>query len=776
MADSKDHQDDIVTDRPPPDEGDESVSRRDVFGMVGLVAVGTIAGAAAGVVHKKIVERPKHDASGLALDKPWVPGAERYGRYEEKWFNTSCAQCPAGCGIRVRVVGGRAVRIEGNPENPLNRGGVGPRGLAGLQTLYDPDRIMGPLVRENGTLVPISWDKARAIVIEKLRALRLANKTHELLVMTGRERGFFYELLSRFCRVFGTPNFVDGTPSRTSVIAQAMEAMIGTYTRPSYDWTQVRYALSIEAGFLEDACQSVYLSRVAGLLRRSEDGQRATIVHAGSTFDLTGYNADDHLHIRPGTGGALALGICHVLIRDDLYDDTFVKEHTKGFEAFAKMVKENFSPEQTAAKTGTTKKLIEHIAHRLAERRPSFAFVDERSLGYTNGLDTAMAVLALDGLLGALGTIVRAEPQPPYADWPDPIIDATAKAGLERPRLDKARTKEYPRARSVHETLPDALVGEGKPSMLFVDHANPVWARAQPARWKKALEGIPFIVSFSPFRDETVDSVAHLVLPDHTYLESWDDASAAPGVGIPVAGIRRPVVDPVHDTRATGDFLLEVARLMGDPLASSFPWGNFRAAVDARMKGLHLARRGTIVEASERTFIARLYERGFWAETDPIFPPIDKVELFASWSDAEFAGDEATYPLKLIAYRPLGYSEGSGANQPWLRHVRGRPHVSFAGTPAYFHPDDAPELRSGDVVTVTSPFGSILVEAFPDPQGIRGAVAIPVGLGHEAFGRFAKGRGSNVRHLLGPGPAPKTGANMFGSTRVKLAKAVGGAK
>ena len=101
-----------------------------------------------------------------AIVKPPVPGAEHWRRFEEKTIVSACAQCDAGCGIRVRVVEGRAVKIDGQPDNPINRGGIGPRGLAGLQVLYDPDRIEQPLRRKGprgaGAWEPVSWESALA--------------------------------------------------------------------------------------------------------------------------------------------------------------------------------------------------------------------------------------------------------------------------------------------------------------------------------------------------------------------------------------------------------------------------------------------------------------------------------------------------------------------------------------------------------------------------------------------------------------------------------------
>src|SRR5262249_53399855 len=137
---------------------EKGLSRREALRRFGLVgggaAVATTLAASTPACREPPWEKDGPDPTRRALDKPLVPGADRYATGGERWVNTSCAQCPAGCGVRVRVVEGRAVRIEGNPANPLNQGGIGPRGLAALQGLYDADRLPGPLVREGGQLRP----------------------------------------------------------------------------------------------------------------------------------------------------------------------------------------------------------------------------------------------------------------------------------------------------------------------------------------------------------------------------------------------------------------------------------------------------------------------------------------------------------------------------------------------------------------------------------------------------------------------------------------------
>ncbi|TMQ15882.1 MAG: hypothetical protein E6J90_13585 [Deltaproteobacteria bacterium] len=725
-------------------------------------------GAAAAAVLPGCRPRSHDDPTSRSQRKPYVPGAEDYATYEERWFASSCAQCPAACGIRVRVVEGRAVRIEGNRDNPLNRGGIGVRGLSGLQALYDPDRVPGPLLRRAGALVPVSWDEALGVLAAALRELR-PRAPERLLVISGQERGFVHELLARLCTAYGTPNFVDGAPGHGAPLARAMELSLGVRDLPAFGWAHANAILSLEAGLLEDACRSIYFARLAAELRRDRV-HRAQLIHAGPTFDLAAFNADRWLRIHPGTAGALALGLCHVVMRDGLYDTEAV-DRAGGLAGFRDLVAD-FAPERAAAITGVPAAAIPELAHALWERRPVLTVVDERSLAFSNGVDTARAALALSTLLGAVengGGGLRIPPSPPYAAWPAVAADDAARRGLATARLDGAGRAPYPAARAVLDTLPDAILAS-PPAIALLYHANPAYARAQPRRWRDALSRIPLVVSFSPFLDETT-AAAHLVLPDHTYLERFEDATPAPGLPRAVAGIRRPVVAPLHDTRPTGDVVLELARRIGDPVARALPWPTARDAIEERLLGLHAAARGTIVEASPRGFLDRLTEAGFWAEADDAPLRIAHVELPARWSPPVFDGDPAAFPLVLLAYRPLGYAEGSGANQPWLHALRSRPGLADWTLAASISPHDAPAgLATGDLVRVTSPSGSLVLPAHVDPRLAPGCVAIPTGGGHAALGRWARGVGVNVMELLPARPAPDTGASLLCATRVRVTR------
>jgi anaerobic selenocysteine-containing dehydrogenase len=493
------------------------------------------------------------------------------------------------------------------------------------------------------------------------------------------------------------------------------------------------------------------------------------LIHAGPAFDLAAYNADRWLRIRPGTAGAVALAICHVLLRDGTYADELVdRAHDlAGFRALAAA----YSPAAAAAITGADAGALEDLAHELWDRRPVLAVVDERSLAFTNGLATAQIAVALSALLGSLEDPrggLRIAPTAPTAAWPEPVLDATAERALSTARLDGAGDAPYTGARAVLDALPDAIAAT-PPQLALLYHANPTYARAQPDRWRAALAKVPFVVSFAPYLDETVADVAHLVLPDHTYLERLDDATPLPGVPRAVAGVRQPVVTPVHDTRATADVLLDLARRLGAPLAQALPWHTARDAFEERWLGLHTAARGSIVEPTAKAFLARFYERGFWADDRDPPPTTPSLTLPTAWNEPRWDGDAARFPLLLVPYHPLGHADGSGANQPWLRNLSPRPGLDGWAFAASLSPADAPPgARDGARIRVTSPHGSLELPLHLDARMTPGSIAIPTGGGHRAYGRWARGFGVNVMTLLAAAPADETGASLLCTTRVRV--------
>lgn len=801
----------------------ERLSRRQFFRGIGLAALTGLPACAAA---------PSGDP--FRIEKPPVPGAEKWRRYQERRIATACGQCAAGCGVAVRVVEGRGVRIDGEPDNPVNRGGIGPRGRSGLEVLYDPDRVRQPLRRKGArgahSLAPVSWSDALGELGRRLAELRARGEPHRLAIVCGRARGTVRDLWERFALAYGTPNHFDGLSRADGPVAQAMDLLQGVHEIPAYDWGSTRYVLSLGAGVLEASCQAIYFARAAARMRRGRPTERGKIVHVEPSRSRTAANADEWISILPGTYAAFALGIAHVLVRDGAYDREFLEERCFGFEDWSdeqgrrhrglrSLLLSTYAPGQAGALCGVPATTIERIAREIAAERPALAITDPRATRASNGLQVAMATHALNVLLGSIdrpgGVLVQRSA--PIAEWPAVVLDDAARAGSREARLDGAGGRRYPIGRSALEALPDALLS-GSPyaaDLLLLDYANPLYSGTNPQRWRRALDKVPFIVTFTPFLDETAAEVADLVLPDHTYLERFEDAAPAPSVGFAVFGVRQPVVEPLYDTRHTGEAILDIARGLGGPVAAAFPWKDFRTLLVQRITSLQKSQRGSIREDSSAKFLRELFQRGFWEEppyeyghwSEVIRTPSGRVELFSrrlwealhdlaersgkspqdllrEWGfvpDLDVAclphhdpirwqGAQEDYPLVLDPYTPGTYAVGSGANLPLLQELVTEPGLSAWKTTAEIHPETAAAfgVRAGDTVEVQSLEGRLTLPVHLDAGVHPEAVRIAQGGGHTAFGRFARGHGANVMDLVAPSLDPLGGTPSYLGTRVRI--------
>lgn len=789
-------------------------TRRDL-----LIAAGA-AGAGASLLGACSAEDP-YDPH-----KPAVPGSAGWARGEERYISTACGQCDAGCGIQVRVVEGRAVKIEGSPQCPINRGGVGPRGLSAPQVLYDPDRIREPLRRvgARGTddWEPVSWEDAIAILAERLGGLREKGEGHRLGILSGRRRGFSAELWRRFAEAYGTPNLFDASSAQDGAQLAAMRMMQGVDELPAYDWENTRFVLSLGSGVLDASCQLLHFVRARGEHRGGQG--RARVVHVGSVHSRTAMMADEWLRTAPESHGALALALAHVLVRDGLHDADFVEQHGLGFEpwtdadgrehrGFAQLLME-YAPDRVSQICELPAKRIEDLAQRLAESKPSFVFSGSESLRASNGVQTALAVHALNALLGAIdrpGGLLVERPAP-LAEWPEVEPDEIAEAGLEQPAIHQNSM------RAPIDALPGRLLGDarGQLDTLLVYYANPAYTRPNPGRWREALNQVPFIATFSPYFDETTSQLADLVLPDDSWLERWEDSGAAPSLGRAVFTFRQPVVEQLHSTRNTADVLIGVAGELGEEVAAAFPWPDMKDAFKKRIIGLYKAKEGSIVESKGSDFLKRFYEEGCWYSDEYEYEDWERVlrtdsgrfEFFSTalWADLQERaaeseqpveqlalalagfddpdrlclpdyrpgathGDPGAFPLLLVPYRGGNYAQGYGTALPWLAELvpwRGRPMWC---TEVELHPLAAAPLgiRTGDRVRVRSAVGTIEGTARLTEGVRRELVHIPQGGGHTAGGRYARGWGANVMELVSAETLdPLGGSSPLWGTRVAI--------
>jgi anaerobic selenocysteine-containing dehydrogenase len=401
--------------------------------------------------------------------------------------------------------------------------------------------------------------------------------------------------------------------------------------------------------------------------------------------------------------------------------------------------------------------------------------------------------------------------------------DAIARKGLNVERIDGGtnlpvlRHQPYLFAENVLSAKPY------KPQVLFLYYTNPLFSNPSADLFSKAFSEIPLIVSFSPYLDDST-LYADLILPDHTPLERWQDDPLFLNSGFPVLGIRQPVIEPLYETKATGDVLLHMAKAFGGEIERAFPWNDFKEVLLYGIKGIFDAKRGDTFGLQFDQAWTRLLERGgWWAPSyktfdefwkllqekggwwDPIYnfqewdrifqTPSKKFEFYAEtlrqshpfftsgelrdssllphWEETKGREDEKKYPFHLHTFRTMALTGSRNTNQPWLQASVGSYLFERWETWVEINPETAKQLEIADEdwVWVESPKGRIIARARLYKGAMPDVVNIPFGEGHQSGGRWAKGLGENPYRLLQDDRDPLTGYPMNGITRVRIYKA-----
>jgi len=742
-------------------------------------------GAAAGTALSPIPWKLADDSSIWTQMWPWTPVPEEG---EVTYEDSTCTLCPGGCGISVRKVGNRAVKIEGKEGHPINDGGLCLLGLSGLQLLYGPTRITAPLKqageRGEGKWRRISWSEALSTVASRLEGIRKSGDAHMVGAVAGSASGITAHLLKRFLTAYGSPNFVS-IPSMEDTYRQILHLMQGGTGSAGFDLEHSDCILSFGSGLLDGWGSPVRMFRANSAWR----DRGAKVIQIEPRLSRTAAKSDRWVPIVPGTEGELAMGVAFALIRGSHYRKTFTDQYAAGFEdwtdeqgrshkGFRRLVLENYPLERVEKKTGVSRDDIVVIAKEMADASGPIAICGSGKGLIPGSLSTFAAVHALNGLMGSINTAggIWSVPGPDYIQWPHISGDSDA----DEPRADATGDRTYPHPAGPANRFFDAIADSDTYPMkaLLISGANPCYTLPDPQKITAALEKVPMVISFSPYLDETALH-ADLVLPNHTYLERWEDVPVAAGIQKPVIGLTRPVVQPLYQTRHTGDVLIEVAKRMGGDLAAAFPWRSFESCLKQtlRSKWRTLLRKGY---SEDSRFRPPEWSAGFDTPSGKFeFVPSNlpnasalKGGLYGPSASAEDDTD-SSYPLMLIPYDSIRLAGGSIGAPPFA--VKTVPNDVLRGDELFVEINpataEALRLRDGKRATLSTPKGTatVRVRLF---EGIRpNVVAIPRGLGHTAYGEFLADKGINVNGLIGPVEDPFTGLDAAWGISARLSRA-----
>lgn len=648
------------------------------------------------------------------------------------WKSSVCPLCAAGCGVTARVMDGDAEvfrqgqagvtrmglvrKLEGDPDHPLSKGRLCVRGQAAVQVTYHPDRLVAPQRRSgergSGQFTEISWDEALTSLVERLDAAAAAPAS--LAFVSRPRRGRRHELVAEFLRRFGAPAPVSFEIFDDAVLRRANELSFSRHQLPTFDLARTNYLLNFGADLLGTWNSPLAHSVAYGAMRQGRGGTRPKFVQVEPRMSQTGASADEWLAVRPGTEGALALGLAHVVMKAGLRPAGGGGRAGAQLEGWSAGLPA-FTPEAVEKETGVSAARIERLAREFAAYGPAVAVIGGAPLAQTNGLAQALAVNALNALVGSVGVEGGVSFMP---QGPSPVAPA--------------------------RTLREALTA-APPQVLLLDDTNPVFAA--PAAWKVTdwLRQVPFIASFGSFIDET-SALADLILPDHSFLESWVESAPESGAATAVATVAGPAMRPLYDTRSMPDVLLDAVRRLKTPLAPALPWQTFEEMLQT----------ATAEPASAAAAPARSAE----------------AAMLTAWRAPQLDGSAGEYPFQFMPYPSQALFDGSLAHLPWLQELPDPLTTAMWSSWVELNAKTAERLgiADGDVVEVASAHGSLRAPVVISPGIGPDAAAMPVGQGHETFTRYASGRGANPLAILAPVAEPSTGQLAWAATRVKITR------
>ncbi len=477
--------------------------------------------------------------------------AKAAGAAKGEWVATACQGCTQWCAIQIFVQNGRAVRVRGNPLSKTNGGYCCPRGHLIPQQTYDPDRVKVPMKRTNPQkgrgvdpkFVPITWDEALNTVADKMMELRRNGEAHKFTYIRGRYSPTSTDLLyGTLPRIYGTTNYF----SHSAICAEA-EKMGPGLTQGFFgyrDYDLANTQCLVVWGTDPLASNRMVPNTIANF---GAILARGTVIAVDPRLSNSAAKAQEWLPIKPGTDGALAGAIAHVILTEGLWNREFVGDFKDGYNLFVAgqtvdeaaftekethgLVKwwnlelKDRTPEWAEKETLIPLFQIMRVARTMAKAAPKVAVWMGPGVAMNpRGTYAAMAVHALNGLLGSIdvegGTLQSSSV--PIAPFPksDAYLDDIAKGYSKHKKIDGRGDKDMPAMMGavpgsgvVTNNIANTMLKDpGAVKVLMSSWSNFAFSATGSARWEKALAAVPFFVHLVTNASE-MTQFADIVLP-----------------------------------------------------------------------------------------------------------------------------------------------------------------------------------------------------------------------------------------------------------------------
>ena len=654
-----------------------------------------------------------------------LPGADT-GIEKRYSFCDVCAPGPH-CGVTCYVKDGRIVKVEGTEGHPAGNGKLCTKGLANRQYIYRKDRVLTPLrrvgARGEGRFLAISWDEAYEEIVRRLNDAKETYGPSAVAFYSGYNK-WYRPFLQRLCYSFGSVNY--GTESSSCFTSTIMSWRLSAGVDTA--GPDLKNA-GLFLGWAHNACFSAHL--MAERVRAArERGMKIIIVDPRIT-PASERLSDMHLRIRPGTDGALALGLARELIVNGWIDREYIEKNVYGFDAFRRYVMD-FPPERVEGLTDVPAEDVRRAARMIHEYGPLAIQQSGAALAHhVNGMQNHRAVMALSAITGSYGR--------PGGMLPNLLTYAHSMGGF-RTRDHEFAAAVYPQGQprpvgAARYPLWDELVGEMQGNdlarQILTGEPYPVravWAHGMNYRMfggdrelEKALRSLDFFVDVDLFLTDTA-KYADIVLPCCSSFERGE-FKVFPGGW---AQYTEPVVDPLGQSRPDDRIITELAERLAlpDPLLRSGPEACVRwmmegtpVDVDAlladrqhpqRLEGIRPSQPGEI------GFGTPTGKYALWSTVLEKHPGLDALPTYPGKTPEA----DPERPFLLVTGARLPNALHSRLHDvPWLRSLR--PEAM-----ADMNDEDAAAMgvAAGDRIVISTAAGELSVAANPTFTVKRGTV------------------------------------------------------
>jgi len=503
------------------------------------------------------------------------------GTKDAKLVPTLCEMCVNKCAAIARIEDGVVTKLDPNPHFPKSKNMLCPRGNAGLQALYDPDRLKYPLIRigekGEGKFKRVSWEEAYDAILNGtdkfpgMAKILDEEKDNRSSFLFCAGEGMAEHTFKQFYQAFGSSNWLNHASLCLQTVVSGYGLTLGAY--PQADLENAKYIIMAGA----NRAEAIVTPDTMDFFKRTK-GRGAKLICVDPRFTNTAAKADKWLAINPGTDLAFVLALTYVVLTENLYNKEYVKENFNGFEEYKNhIISNNYTPQWAEKITNIKAKDIYEIAREFMEHAPKAVYYPGRRSTFAKNdfqLRRAMAIFqALGGGIdtkGGLvfGTKLKLAPheglEPIYARARDRAVDQKAHPKEGEPGYSDCAIVSGGgswiawRNRFLEGRMPYKVRG------MFIYKHNPVLNMPNSEKTKQMLKKMDLVVAIDTMPSDTV-MFADVVLPECTYLERTDPVKTFGGVEPSIAQ-RNKVIEPLFETKPVIEILRGLTNKISKPL------------------------------------------------------------------------------------------------------------------------------------------------------------------------------------------------------------------